>query len=67
MNNDLSSYNKVNTYIPVISQFYGIKIYIYYDDHNEPHFHTIYSKFEAEISIKTGNFLEGKSPPNAKN
>jgi len=53
-------------YMPVISQFYGIKIYIYYDDHNEPHFHAIYGEFEAEVAIKTGKLLDGKLPPNAK-
>jgi len=52
--------------MPSISQFYGIKIYIYYDDHNEPHFHAYYGKYEAEIAIKSGELLEGNLPPSAK-
>ncbi len=52
--------------MPTISQFYGIKIYIFYDDHNEPHFHAYYAEYEAEISIKSGNFIGGNLPPNAK-
>lgn len=35
-----------------ISQFYGIKIYIFYDDHNEPHIHAYYGENKAGISIK---------------
>lgn len=52
--------------MPIVSQFYGIKIYIYYDDHNEPHFHAIYGEYEAEVSIKSGGLLEGNLPPSAR-
>ena len=51
--------------MPTISQFYGIKIYIFFDDHNEPHFHAYYGEHEVEISIKTGKIIVGKLPPNA--
>jgi hypothetical protein len=51
--------------MPTISQFYGIKIYIFYDDHNEPHFHAYYGKDEAEISVKFGNIIAGRLPKNA--
>ena len=51
--------------MPVISEFYGIKIYIFYDDHAEPHFHAYYGGNESEISIKTGKLIKGKLPPRA--
>ena len=51
--------------MPTISQFYGIKVYIFFDDHNEPHFHAYYGEFEVEVSIKTGEVIVGKLPPRA--
>ena len=51
--------------MPTISQFYGIKIYIFYDDHNEPHIHAYYGGNEAGISIKSGKILSGDLPKNA--
>ena len=52
--------------MPTICQFYGIKIYIFFDDHNEPHFHAYYAEYEVEISIKTGRVIGGKLPPSAR-
>lgn len=52
--------------MPTISQFYGIKIYIFFDDHNQPHFHAYYAEYEVEIAIKTGKVMGGKLPPRAK-
>lgn len=49
--------------MPTIAEFYGIKIYIFYDDHAEPHFHAYYGENEAEISVKTGKLMAGKLPP----
>jgi len=51
--------------MPVISSFYGIKIYIYYNNHNEPHFHAFYSGSEGKISIKSGELKEGDLPKHA--
>ena len=48
-----------------ISEFYGIKIYIFYDDHKEPHLHAYYGEFEGEISINTGKLIKGKLTPRA--
>ena len=45
--------------MPRISEFYGIVIYMYYDDHNPPHFHAFYRDTEAAISISTGEILAG--------
>ena len=38
--------------MPVISIFLGIKIMMYYDDHNPPHFHASYAGFDALIDIR---------------
>ena len=51
--------------MPRISEFYGIAVYIYYRDHNPPHFHAIYGSSEAVIDIRTGAILEGKLPRRA--
>jgi hypothetical protein len=32
--------------MPRICSFYGIIIWIYYNDHNPPHFHATYGEFE---------------------
>lgn len=48
--------------MPVLSFFYGIKITMYYDDHNPPHFHAEYSDYKALISIHDGAIIEGIIP-----
>ena len=52
--------------VPKISEFYGISIYIYYRDHAPPHFHAIYSGWEAEVGIVSGKLMEGSLPPAAR-
>ncbi len=50
--------------MPVISQFYGILIYMYREiggHHNEPHIHIKYNKFEMSITIN-GKILNGRIP-----
>ncbi len=39
--------------MPVVSSFYGILIYFYFEDHNPPHFHARYNEYEALIDINT--------------
>ena len=34
------------TLLPEIPRFYGIRIYMYYDEHNPPHFH---AKYDGEL------------------
>jgi hypothetical protein len=48
-----------------ISKFYGISIYIYYNEHLPPHFHAIYGEFEALINIETLAIFAGYLPPRA--
>lgn len=51
--------------MPTICRFYGILIQMYYDDHNPPHFHAIYSEYKAVIAIQDFAILEGDLPPKA--
>ena len=51
--------------MPRISSFYGIYIYMYWKEHNPPHFHAFYSGNEAEIFINPFGIRKGKLPPKA--
>jgi len=48
--------------MPTISEFFGILIRMYYDDHNPPHFHVVYGEYEAQINIDTLEIIKGKLP-----
>jgi len=48
--------------MPTISQFFGIAIRLYYDDHAPPHFHAYYGEHSAKIDIGTLNALAGHLP-----
>src|SRR3954462_1147895 len=48
-----------------IAYFYGIAIRMFFVDHPPPHFLAIYSGHEANISIETGEGIEGHLPANA--
>lgn len=39
----------------------GIYIYMYFSDHNPPHF--LYGQFDAEFAIDSGDRLKGAFPP----
>lgn len=49
--------------MPKISDFFGIMIYMYFDDHAPAHFHAIYGEHEALISIEDLRILKGSLPP----
>jgi hypothetical protein len=51
--------------MPRISQFYGIAIYMYYEDHAPPHFHAIYGEHEAVVGIQAEEVLAGELPRRA--
>ena len=51
--------------MPRISEYYGIAIYMYYEDHPPPHFHAIYGDFEAVFGIQTEEILAGTLPRRA--
>lgn len=51
--------------MPEISRFLGIVIYMYFNEHNPPHFHAEYNEFKASISIENLGLIEGKLPSRA--
>lgn len=52
--------------MPTISEFFGIVIRMYYDDHGSPHFHAHYGGYAAIIEIETLRFKEGRLPRRAQ-
>jgi hypothetical protein len=51
--------------MPRLSEFYGIAIYMYFADHNPPHFHAVYAEHEALVRIDNGTILRGDLPRTA--
>lgn len=51
--------------MPVISEFYGLSIRIYYKEHNPPHIHVSYGEYTSEIRIDNLEVLEGTLPKRA--
>jgi Domain of unknown function (DUF4160) len=47
--------------VPSISRFDGMTIYIYYDDHDPPHFH-VRGQEKTRINIITGDYLKDDNP-----
>ena len=48
-----------------ISSFYGIIIWIYWNDHRPPHFHATYGEFETLIKIEDLSIFSGFIPSRA--
>ena len=48
--------------MPEISVFYGIRVTMYYDDHNPPHFHAEYNDRKVLVDIAEGRVLKGAFP-----
>ena len=46
--------------MPEISRFFGITVFMYFDEHNPPHFHVKYGEDRAVISINDLKLMEGK-------
>ena len=51
--------------MPRISQFFGVVVYMYFNDHLPPHFHAEYGEFEAVYTIETLDRLRGQLPRRA--
>ena len=51
--------------MPSISSFFGITIYMFFDEHNPPHFHAYYAEYKAVIKIEDLSLLNGALPPRA--
>ena len=48
-----------------ISQFFGITIAMFYNDHSPPHFHASYAEWEATVAIDSLEILAGRLPTRA--
>ena len=48
--------------MPEISLFYGIRITMFYSDHNPPHFHAEYAGYKALIDIQNACVIRGALP-----
>ncbi len=51
--------------MPRISEFFGIVILMFYNDHSPPHFHAQYGEYEALYRIDTLEVLRGGLPRRA--
>ncbi len=51
--------------MPRLSEFYGIAIYMYWQDHAPPHFHAFYASDEAQLRISDGSVMRGSLPRTA--
>jgi hypothetical protein len=51
--------------LPRISEFYGIVIAMFHNDHGRPHFHARYADHEAKVLIATGEIIVGSLPVRA--
>jgi uncharacterized protein DUF4160 len=51
--------------VPRISEFYGIVIYMYHNEHGPPHCHAVYAEWKAAFSLDDGRILEGSLPARA--
>ena len=51
--------------MPRISEFYGIVIAMFYNDHEPHHFHAIYGEYRALIGIDPIAVLQGELPRRA--
>jgi hypothetical protein len=51
--------------MPRISQFFGIVVTMYYNDHAPPHFHATYGDDEATVAIETFEVVWGRLPNRA--
>lgn len=52
--------------MPTISEFFGILIRMYFDEHRPPHFHAYYGEHEAVFCIETLETIAGSLPKRAK-
>jgi len=51
--------------VPQISRFFGIVVYMYFNDHHPAHFHAEYGEDEAVYTIETLEVIRGALPRRA--
>ncbi|MCK5581396.1 MAG: DUF4160 domain-containing protein [Candidatus Omnitrophica bacterium] len=52
--------------MPIIAEFYGIAVMMFFHEHNPPHFHARYQGKLAVFDIRAGKIIGGKFPPRAQ-
>lgn len=52
--------------MPTFYVIEGVKIQLFFRDHNPPHFHTEFAEFRALISIADRKIMEGDLPKNKR-
>jgi len=48
--------------MPELIHFLDIVVFMYFNDHNPPHFHVEYGEYEASIDISNLALIEGDLP-----
>ena len=48
--------------MPELCRFLGISIFMYFNDHDPPHFHVKYNEYRARLSISELIVLDGLLP-----
>ena len=48
--------------MPTISEFFGIVIRMFFNEHAPPHFHAQYAEHKAEVAIETLTIINGELP-----
>lgn len=48
--------------MPLVSEFFGIKIYMYWKDHSPPHFHAEYGESQVLVDIDNSVVIKGIFP-----
>lgn len=51
--------------MPIVSQFFGIIIRMFFDEHAPPHFHAQYGEYKASVDIRSLTVIEGRLPRRA--
>lgn len=51
--------------MPRVCEFYGIVIYVYYDDHEPPHFHARHAGSDMSMAIEDLTIVAGGLTPRA--
>ncbi len=46
--------------MPTISEFHGVTIMMFYEDHDPPHFHARHARFKAKFAIADLSVLTSK-------
>jgi hypothetical protein len=52
--------------MPTVSEFKGIQIKMYFNDHNPPHFHAVYGQNDIIVRISPIKVLGGHVPARIK-